>query len=283
MAAAIAGAGGKISLLGITENSGQTQLILDALKRGKQVLDDKKIDSELINKSGEPIDQIVKWTTEVPYDLVLIGAIRKGRRGPFWMSSKAYKIVKSIRPPVLIVMGENVTIKKILICSGGKKQIENAVTLAGSLARELQAAVTLFHVMPEAPLVYTNLRREEEDVDLLLASTSELGRNLRHEMEALEKAGIPTDVHLRQGIVLKEIFKEIRQGHYDLVVTGSSLSSGALQTYVMGDVTREIVNRANLPVLIVRSVDHSPGIRESIKNFLHQLADTFDEEKPPVK
>ena len=237
----------------------------------------------MINKSGEPIDQIVNWTNEVPYDLVLIGAIRKGRRGPFWMSSKAYKIVKSIRPPVLIVMGENVAIKKILICSGGKKQSDSVVTLAGAIARELQAAATLFHVMPEAPLVYTNLRRQEEDVDLLLASTSELGRNLRHEKEALEKAGVPVDVHLRQGIVLKEIFKEIRQGHFDLVVTGSSLSSGALQTYVMGDVSRGIVNRANLPVLIVRGSDHPPGIRETIKTFLHQLADSFDEEKPPAK
>src|SRR5262245_13424446 len=103
------------------EAAGQTDTILDALKRGQSLLADKKINAELITKSGNTIEEIVRHTEEHSYDLVVIGAARKQTAGGFWMSSKSFKIIKEIKPPVLSVAGDVAKIERILICSGGKR------------------------------------------------------------------------------------------------------------------------------------------------------------------
>src|SRR6266571_7266104 len=88
------------TLLGITEDKGDKDEIFDSLKRGQQALKDQKVKAEATSKVGEPIKEIVKRTEDADYDLVVIGATRKGARGPFLMSAKAYKIVKEVEPPV---------------------------------------------------------------------------------------------------------------------------------------------------------------------------------------
>jgi nucleotide-binding universal stress UspA family protein len=251
-AAVAAGCHADVTLFGILESAGDSKSLLESLGRGQALLGDKKISAELITKSGDPIDEIIRRTEEATYDLVVIGAVRKEARGAFWMSSKSYQIIKRIKPAVLSVAGTNVKIGRILICSGGKRYIDGAVRLAGEIARGIGASAALLHVLPEAPAIYAHLSRVEEDVDWLLHSHSELGVNLQTEKEALEKLGVKTEVILRHGGVLDQILREIHAGSYDLVVTGSALSRG-LRTYVLGDVTREIVNRINCAVLVVRS------------------------------
>jgi nucleotide-binding universal stress UspA family protein len=261
----------EVTLLGIIESQGESKPILDSLKRGQALLEDKKIHAELISKSGGAIEEIVKRTEEAAYDLVIIGAVRKESRGAFWMSSKSYKIIKEIKPPVLSVAGKSTTIKRVLICSGGKRYIDTAVRLTGEIARGLAAPVTLLHVMPEPPALYAHLSRVEETAAGLLNSQSELGINLRHAKESLESLGVAVEVRLRQGSVLEGILREIHEGAYDLVATGSALSRG-LRTYALGDITREIVNRANCAVLVVRSQEKPIGSRFSLKGWFGRLA-----------
>lgn len=246
-----AGCQAEVTLLGIKETAGDSET-LDSLKRGQALLEDKKIQAELVTKSGKPIEEIIKRTHETAYDLVVIGAVRKSARGSFWMSSKTYKLIKEIRPPVLSVAGKSTTISRILICSGGKSYIDDAVHLTAEIARGVAATVTLLHVASEPPDILAHLPRMEQDTDLLLRSQSELGQNLRLEKQTLEKIGVATEVKLRHGSVLGEILQEIRGGNYDLVVTGSA-PSRSLRTYVLGDISREIVNRATCAVLVGRS------------------------------
>lgn len=246
-----AGCQAEVTLLGIKETAGDSET-LDSLKRGQALLEDKKIQAELVTKSGKPIEEIIKRTHETAYDLVVIGAVRKSARGSFWMSSKTYKLIKEIRPPVLSVAGKSTTISRILICSGGKSYIDDAVHLTAEIARGVAATVTLLHVASEPPGILAHLPRMEQDTDLLLRSQSELGQNLRLEKQTLEKIGVATEVKLRHGSVLGEILQEIRGGNYDLVVTGSA-PSRSLRTYVLGDISREIVNRATCAVLVGRS------------------------------
>lgn len=251
-AAIAAGCKGEVTLLGIKETDGDSEALLDSLKRGQALLEDKKIQAELITKSGKPIEEITKRTHETTYDLVVIGAVRKSARGSFWMSSKTYKLIKEIRPPVLSVAGKSTSLNRILICSGGKSYIDDAVRLTSEIAHGVGAAVTLLHVASELPAILARLPRMEQDTDFLLRSQSELGQNLRREKETLENLGVTTNVKLRHGPVLGEILREIREGTYDLVVTGSA-PSRSLRTYVLGDISREIVNHATCAVLVGRS------------------------------
>jgi len=255
------------TILAITEKPGEEDTVFDSLRRAQQLLKERGVNAEIITKSGEPIEEIVKRADETSYDLVVIGAVRKGTRGPFLMSAKAYKIIKAVGPPVLAVIGNRESIKRILVCSGGEKYIDRAVEFSGTLAKAAGASVTLFHVMAEPPAVYTDLIKMEEDVNLLLHSSSGLGQNLRREKEALQAMGVTAEVRLRHGLVISEVFKEIRRGDYDLVVTGSSPEGGNLRSYIMGNITREIVNRAECPVLVVRGGDEPLGLTRSLRGF----------------
>lgn len=261
----------EVTLLGIVEAPGQNDALLEVLKRGQALLEDNQIHAELITKSGEPVEEIRKRTEETPYSLVVIGAVRKATQGEFWVSSRAYKIIKEIIPPVLMVTGTCATLKRILLCSGGKRYIETAVRLTGELARCMGASVTLLHVTAEPPAFYARLSRMDETVAAVLQSSSELGVNLRRDKEILESLGVPAEVRLRRGTVLEQILQETEQGHYDMVVTGSA-PSGSFRTYILGDISREIVNRAACAVLVARSLPtprtkHS-GVRKWLDRFL---------------
>jgi nucleotide-binding universal stress UspA family protein len=271
----------EVTLLGVLETPGAEDSILDSLRRGHQALLDKKIPAELITKSGEPIAEIVRRTEDLSYDLVVVGAPRREGRGLFWRPTKTYKIIKSVRPPVLVVMGKTTTIKRILVCTGGKKYIDNAVKLTGEIARGMGATVTLFHVVAPPPAIYARLYRQEVDTEAVLASRSELGQNLRNEKSILDSLGVPTEVRLRQGHVLDEIFNEIRRGDYDLVVSGASLSRGSIHTYILGDVTREIVNRTECAVLVARAANGSPAIAGSLRAWLERVTQRARETKHP--
>src|SRR5215813_15002520 len=152
-AAIASGAGAEVTLFGIIEAPGKGDTTRDSLQRWQAVFVNKKIPAELITKPGDPITEIVKRTEAGDYDLVMVGAVRKDTGGLFRLSSKAYKIIKEVKPPVLTVVGETTTIKRALVCSGGKHYSDNAVHLTAKLASVFGASVTLLHVMPELPAI----------------------------------------------------------------------------------------------------------------------------------
>jgi len=136
------------------------------------------------------------------------------------------------------------------------------------------ASVTLLHVMAEPPAIYADLVRLEEDVDHLLESKSELGTNLRQQKRELERLDVPAKVRLRHGIVIDQVFEEAREGNYDLIVTGTSRARGLLRHYIMGDLTRSILNNANCPVLVARA--GKPKAARTLWKALKELFSTSE-------
>ncbi|HWN64745.1 MAG TPA: universal stress protein [Candidatus Binatus sp.] len=257
------------TLLGITEKRANERSLRDALEAQAQSLRAHGVSPQIVIRAGEPIRQILKQTSTTTYDLVVIGSRQRGTTGRYWRSRRTYEVVKSIPPPVLVAIGECTRLKKFLVCTGGKEFIEDAVQLTGRLAAAAGASVTLLHVMAEPPAIYADLVRLEEDVNQLLESNSELGINLRAQKEELERFGVPTEVHVRHGLVLYQVLAETRVGDYDLVVTGSSQARGVIRHYIMGDLTRSILNRAKCPVLVVRA--GQPARTEGFWDFLKRL------------
>jgi nucleotide-binding universal stress UspA family protein len=247
------------TLLGIAETSQDEHPLRDALKKQTQSLHERGARTDLIVQFGEPVRQIVDETSKSNYDLVVIGARWTGPVGDYWRSKKTYEVIKSIQPPVLVAIGECKHLTRFLVCTGGKEFIEQAVKFTGKLAAAVKASVTLLHVMAEPPAMYADLVRLEENVDQLLASKSELGTNLRRQKRELERLGVSAEVRLRHGIVIDQVFEEVREGDYDLIVTGTSQARGLLRHYIMGDLTRSILNRANVPVLVARAGAPKPA------------------------
>jgi nucleotide-binding universal stress UspA family protein len=241
------------TLFGIAEKPQDERPLREALEKQAQTLRSQNVAPDIIVQAGEPIRQILDRTSKTSYDLVIIGARWTGATGHHWRSEKTYEVIKAIQPPVLVAIGECKHLKRFLVCTGGKEFIEQAIELTGKLAAAVGASVTLLHVMAEPPAIYVSLVQLEEDVDRLLESKSELGTNLRQQKRELERLGISAEVRLRHGIVIDQVFEEAREGDYDLIVTGTSQARGLLRHYIMGDLTRSILNRANCPVLVARA------------------------------
>lgn len=262
------------TLLGIAEKEEDETALRDALDSEAAMLKEQGVDPRIVIRSGEPIRQILAETAANEYDLAIIGARRKGSGGLYWRPEKTYEVIKAVPPPVLVAIGDCARISRILVCTGGKHYIDDAVQLAGEIAAFVSGSVTLLHVMAEPPAIYADLVRLEEDVDRLLASGSELGRGLRGQQESLKKLGIEVEVRIRHGLALDQIFMEVREGEHDLIVTGTSQAKGTFRHYIMGDLTRGILNRADCPVLVARAgkiVDHD----DAEGGFFHRLLHGF--------
>ena len=242
----------EITLLGIVEKSSDEQPLREALERQAQSLRTQNAQPDIVVRAGEPVRQILDQTSNI-YDLVLVGARWTGASGHYWRSERTYEVIKAIQPPVLVAIGERKKLKRFLVCTGGKEFIEQAVRFTGEIAAAVGASVTLLHVMAEPPAIYVNLVLLEENADQLLKSKSELGTNLLRQKRELERLAVPAEVRLRHGIVIDQVFEEVRAGDYDLIVTGTSQAHGLLGHYIMGDLTRSILNRANVPVLVARA------------------------------
>ncbi len=262
------------TLLGIAEKPRDESPLREALEAQAQSLRALGIQPELVVRAGEPVRQIIHQTSTKNYDLIVIGARRTGRSGLYWRSRKTYEVIKAISPPVLVAIRDSERLNRFLVCTGGKAFIENAVQLTGKLAAAAGASVTLLHVMAEPPAIYADLVQLEEDVERLLESGSELGVNLVGQKKDLERLGVTAEVRVRHGIVLDQVFAEVNEGNYDLIVTGSSQERGILRHYIMGDLTRSILNRANCPVLVARPDKGQSGgsVLSLIKRFFGEKA-----------
>ena len=270
--------GSQTTLLGIAEDAAAEGPLQEALADEAALLRKQGVTPDIVVRSGDPVRQILAETTANEYDLAIIGARRKGSGGLYWRPEKSYEVIKAVPPPVLVAIGPCERAQRLLVCTGGKKFIDDAVQLAGEIAHCVRGSVTLLHVMAEPPAIYADLVRLEEDVDRLLTSDSELGRNLRAQKESLEKLEIPVTIRIRHGLALDQIFAEVREGGHDVIVTGTSQSRGTFRHYIMGDLTRGILNRAECSVLVARAgkiVDHE----DAEGGFFHRLLHGFGSHK----
>ncbi len=263
------------SVLGITEKAGDEDALLQALRRAQDIFKEHYLDAELITKAGRPVGEIIKRTKETHYDLVVIGAVRQQSFWNLpslrWMSVQAYEIIESVEPPVLVVTGNSPKLRRILLSTDGSAYIDEALEFTGKIAHGAGAVVDLFHVLPEMPAIYTSLIEPDKDLESVLESNSKLGRTLRHQKDLLVKFGVFGEMRLRQGDVVPELLKVLHQTEYDLLVSGSAPVKENLRQYRMGDVTLEIINRAMLPVLVIRTAKRRfPGLFKEILANLFQ-------------
>ena len=245
----------RTTLLGIVEQSPDEAALRQALENQAAALVNAGLDPRIVVRSGEPILEILSETSASNYDLVVIGARPKESTGLFWRSQRTYELVKAIEPPVIVAIGKCERLARFLVCTGGKHYLDAGIKLTANLAAALNAEVTLLHVMAAPPAIFADLARMESDADALLASGSDLGQSLSAQRDIFRKLGVTVCVRVRHGLVTDEVFKEVDKGDYDVIVSGSSRARGPLRHYIMGDLTRSILNRSQCPVLVARGAN----------------------------
>jgi nucleotide-binding universal stress UspA family protein len=139
-----------------------------------------------------------------------------------------------------------------LISAGGLGYEVDAENLALQLATLSRADVTIVHVIPPTDLDYPTTRDMREHAGDLQDTDTLLGRSLRKALEIAGAAGLKAKLTTRQGHVAEEILAEVKSGNYDLVCMGSRYSAHALRQLYTPNITADVAESANCPVLTVR-------------------------------
>lgn len=213
-------------------------------------LPDLTVDTRI--RRGDPVRQIMTEVRKGKYDLMIVGARQVGGLTQQLPGSVAQKIVRHTPTSVLVAREVGPSLEHVLICTGGIDVADPVIKTGAWLARATHAQATLLYVASHAPGMYTGLREIEETLPELLQTDTPAARHLRHGAQILDQCGVTAELKLRHGVAADEILRESHEGSYDLIVIGASGATGRLKEWLLGNVTRQIVEHASCSVLVVK-------------------------------
>ncbi len=149
-------------------------------------------------------------------------------------------------------------ISNIVVTDDGTESSEKAIEQASELAKQLNARLTLFHVIDNievpASLILGNDRVLIERARKSIAQALEKGWNKRAKgrIEKLNERKIITDSKCLTGHAAETILEFADANRTDMIVMGASRRlKGVSKIKALGSVTRKVSELANCPVLIV--------------------------------
>ena len=158
------------------------------------------------------------------------------------------------RCAVLLVKEARPALHKILACTGGGRPGLRDVEVAGQLAAQTGAQVTVLHVMSQVALTEKGYRPElEAPANDLIGQRTREGEHLTIALQTLQALGVNCAAKVRHGLVVDEIIAETRDGNYDLLVIGAHAARG-LTRWLLDDVTAHVLEESQVPVLVVRAI-----------------------------
>lgn len=243
------------TLLGVAEKEKKAEELEQCLLQAAAALAQIDLPVQVHVKTGSAEDLVMAELKETTYDLVAIGALGGKRSRRTILDSVGMRIVERAQNSVLLIKGDRPALSRVLIAASGTEHGHMSVWAGAALACGAQAHATVLHVISHMPAMYAGLEQMEETLAELLQSETELAREIRWAAQVVKAECKISEVKLRRGIAADEILQEGREGDYDVIVLGSSRHSGGLVRALMGDLTREVVNRAERPVLVVRPMD----------------------------
>lgn len=174
-------------------------------------------------REGDIVDNIIRETMEIPYDLVMVGASRDGGR-------LVHQIIHYIETSVLIVKAPVLT-NRFLLCIDDSRAARKAEEFCVRAATLLKTSIDILSV-------YTYPWEEQS----AQAVAERAQRVLRH-------FNVAHTVRIRRGPVVRTILQEAEPDH--IVVMGSSRRSNLFQFFA-GSRPSRIGRQGRNSVLVVK-------------------------------
>jgi nucleotide-binding universal stress UspA family protein len=182
-------------------------------------------------REGKPEEEILAEAEEGEHDIIVVGSTEKAGVEKTVFGSVAADITAYSKAPVLAVKKE-VPVKKMLLCTDGSPDAENAEIFSGFLAKKLKARLTLLAIATE---------------DVAEEVAKEALKTGKKKIEKYFK--LKPKTKLRTGNAVEEILRESKG--YDLVVMGSRGLS-KVKRMLVGHVSLNVEKAAETNVLVVR-------------------------------
>ena len=242
----------EVTLLGVVDKKRKVEEFGRALYDVARSMSEQGLTVQVRVEAGNPEDVVVDELEATTYDMVALGALGGKRSHHSFLSSVALRIIERAQTSVLVVKGDRPSLSRVLICASGTEHGHLPVWAGAALACGAGARATVLHVLDVMPAMYVGLEQMEETLAELLHSDSEMARELRWAAQVIKAECELSELKLRRGIAVEEIMSEARGGDYDIIVLGSSAAAAGFVRALMGDLTRQVVTRAQRPVLVVR-------------------------------
>jgi len=212
---------------------------------------------QIMIEEGEPAEIIRQGIEKEDYEMIIVNADRILRLRKTVEVEPV--LIKQSKISLLITQNTKPKIDRILLCTACNEDDHSLIYQATRLASSLKASVTMLHVCAGTPpTMYTGLGQIDETVEELLQTDTYYAQHLRKGVEILNENQVESEVKIRRGIPIEEVVRETQIENYDLVVVGSSAVNRGIKELLLGNLTIQIVDRVELPILIVGSREMDP-------------------------
>ncbi len=220
--------------------------------QARELLQRQGITPELHTYPGSLPDALRRQLQQETYALVVVGYRERRFLEKVLFGSVAVRIAHLVPVPVLIVREPREALRRILIGISGRGFQEEEVRWGGEIARAFGGQVTLLHVLPPPPLMYTGLPQVSESLADFLESDTEEARALREGAALLTAMGLPVELQLAYGLPEREVLRVAYEQDEDLLVVGSAWAVSPWQRLALPNVTEQVLLHTRRPVLVVR-------------------------------
>jgi nucleotide-binding universal stress UspA family protein len=246
----------KVTLLGVAETTRRGAIDdrhpLEAIfANAVELFQRKGVEYSLEVRNGQA-EQVIPEKANQGDFLTVVSPLGRSRLR-HWLTRSSFRmLMEAIKGPILYVPEIRLPLKSLLISAGGLGYEVDAENLALQVATLSRADVTILHVIPRTDMDYPTTRDVRRHAGELQDTDTILGRSLRKGLDIAKAAGLNAKLVTRQGHVVEEILAEIKKGNYDMVCMGSRYSAHALRQLYTPNVTAEVAEAANCPLLTVR-------------------------------
>lgn len=239
-------------LTGTQEKNAENFSVEEIFSRAVSLFQQKNIGYAL--ELGEaPLESLMLRATQNNSDsLFIFGPLGRSRLRRMTQGRSFRQIMAQVDAPLLYIPAAKIPLKKMLICLGGLQYAVTVEHLGLKIAQMTGAAVTLLMVVPPVDLDYPEARLIRENWRTLAETDTLPGQNLREGLASAASLGVRASVKMRNGIIVEEILDEIKIGGYDLVCMGSPFSAHSLRQLFTPNVTAEVAEAAQTPILTMR-------------------------------
>jgi nucleotide-binding universal stress UspA family protein len=132
----------------------------------------------------------------------------------------------------------------ILVAVDGSARSLDAVRTAAAIAEGSRAHLTILTAVRAGKAGFGGL-----DLSSVRPSAARQGRDALHEAASVIPEGLLATVRIERGAPVRVILDHVRGGGYDLLVVGSR-GRGPLRSALLGSVSRPVIERSPIPVLV---------------------------------
>ncbi|MFH1633021.1 MAG: universal stress protein [Chloroflexota bacterium] len=197
------------------------------------------------------------------YDLLIFGDYDQSMLQRLFSDSPECRLVEQTSASLLVTRRPRRVLEKILLVLWGQ-QCENdaAVDWIVRLARPSGALVTILPVIPSMPRPSNRAAAMQSSLPALLSTDTSLGRKIRRVARRLVDQRIESTLRLREEPPFWQVYGEVTEGDYDLVVIAAESHSHLLR-YLKDEMDDPLLCWPRCPVLIAKPIEVETWISNS--------------------